>query len=283
MLNYILYRIGEYIALHAPLGFSYRLAEFLSELQYIFSTRDRRSVLDNLRVILPYEKNPQRVAREAFRNFGRYLVEFFRVPKINRKYIEDNIEIIGRENMDAALKKGKGVIGLAAHIGNWELGGIALAILGYPVSAIALPHKDRRVNNFFNSQRRNKGIEVMQLGNAARRCLEALKQKKIVAILGDRDFSQGGYLLDFLSRQKIIPKGPAAFALKTGAPIIFGVMLRRKNNKFRLILEKPIDFSATGDKEKDTLELTKKYAAIIEGYIRKYPEQWLMFRRFWLE
>jgi lauroyl/myristoyl acyltransferase len=283
MLNYILYRIGQFIALTFPLKVGYGLAIFFSDLHYIFSPGDRATVKENLKAIFPdkSDREIRRIRIWMFRNFAKYLVDFFRFEKIDAEYIKNNI-LENIRYFDDALKKGKGVIVLTAHLGNWELGGVVTALLGYPFWAVALPHKDRRVNNFFNSQREKKGMRVIQLGKAVKACLNLLKENKMVALVGDRDFSVKGFTLDFFGKDTFFPEGPAAFSLKTGSAIVPGFMLRNKDDTFTLRIERPLEFTPSGNKNNDLRQIIGKYKLIFEDYIRKYPEQWYMFRKFWI-
>jgi lauroyl/myristoyl acyltransferase len=168
---------------------------------------------------------------------------------------------------------------LTAHLGNWELGGLVFGALGYPFWAVALPHKNKKINDFFNDRRESKGVHVIQFGKAARMCLSLLKENKMVALVGDKDYSnEAGVVVDFFGRKTYLPKGPAGFALKTGALILPGFMIRNPDDTYTLHMEKPIE--STGG---DTIEtLTLKYAAIMERYIKQYPQQWYMFRQFWI-
>lgn len=285
MVNYLVYRLGQFIALSAPLKLAYRIAAAVSDLHYLFADKDRRRVKGNLKAIFPQKTDRQvrGMRLRMSRNFAKYLVDFFRFEKIDKEYIEKNIRIENLDYFKQALAKGKGAIALTAHLGNWELGGVVIALLGYPFWAVALEHKDKRVDQFFNFQRESKGMKVIPLSRAVRTSLKLLNDNKIVALVGDRDFSQKGVILDFFGRPTCLPAGPAALSLKTGAPIVPGFMLRNKDDTFTLTIEKPIEFAPCGDKEKDLKELVGRYARVIESYIRRYPEQWYMFRRFWKE
>jgi KDO2-lipid IV(A) lauroyltransferase len=285
MFFYVLYRLGQFIALSLPLKMAYGFAVFCSDAHYLFARQDRLAVRDNLRVIFPQKQDREicRIRLSMYRNFAKYLVDFFRFPKIDKSYIEKKLRIENRHFLDQAAAARKGVIMLTAHIGNWELGGVALSLLGYPLSAVALPHKNKRVNDFFIRQRESKGLMVITLGRAARQCLEALKQNKFLALVGDRDFGENGVRIDFFGKPALFPRGPAAFALKTGAIILPGFMARNPDGNFTLRIEKPLEFRISGDPEKDTREIVFSYKAIFEKYIREYADQWYMFRRFWLE
>lgn len=285
MFNYILYRIGQFIALVLPLNLAYKIAVFFSDLHYIFANQDRRAVKENLSVIFP-EKSSREIRRlriRMVRNFAKYLVDFFRFEKLDKEYIAKHIKIENAHYFNRALSRGKGVIVLTAHLGNWELGGVVLSLLGYPLWAVALPHKYKLVDNFFNFQRQRKGLNVIPLGKAVRLSLNLLKENKMVALVGDRDFTEKGVILDFFGKPTLLPAGPAALAIRTGAAIVPGFMLRNKNGGFTLRIEKPLEIPVSTDKRKDLLQIIIRYKVIFEDYIRKYPDQWYMFRRFWVE
>lgn len=285
MINYILYRIGQFFALYLPLKVGYKLAVFFSDLHYIFADKDRHATKKNLKAIFP-EKSEREILRlriRMFRNFAKYLVDFFRFSRLDMRHIKRNIKIENIHYIDEALSKGKGVICLTAHLGNWELGGVVIALLGYSFWAVALPHKHKLVDDFFNSQRESKGVRVIPLGRAARECLNVLRENKVLALVGDRDFTEKGIILDFFGKSTLFPDGPAAFALKTGASIVPGFMLRNNDDSFTLRMEKPLEPVSSGNKEKDMLEIILRYKIIFEDYIKRYPDQWYMFRRFWIE
>lgn len=280
-----MYRIGQFISLSLPLSLAYRVSILICDLHYLFAARDRKMVTDNLRSIFPEmgKKEINRIRRNTFRNFAKYLVDFFRFSKLDNTYINKHIKVENREFLDEALKKGKGAITLTAHLGNWELGGVIISLLGYNFSAVALPHQNKKVNDFFNNQRASKGIKVIPLGNAVRQCLSVLKNNEVLALVGDRDFSGKGIVMDFFNRPTFFPEGPAAFSLKTGACIVPGFMVRNSNDGFTLRFEKPLELVSTGDKQKDLNKIIGHYKLIFEDYIRRYPDQWYMFRRFWIE
>lgn len=282
MLSYLIYKLGFFIANNTSIKFAYALARFLCDIHFLYSRTDRHAVLNNLRQIIPQEDDLVSCARKVFRNFGIYLVDFFRTPKLNKENVLEKNKVVNLNYIDEALKKGKGVIVVSAHLSNWELGGLIMSLLGYPISAVAYPHKEEKVNNFFNSQRESKGLEVIPVGNAARRCIENLKANKIVALVGDREFTPNGVIIDFFGKKTLIPKGPATLSLLTGAPLILGFVIREKENNFKLVFEKLLEFIPSGDREKDIFNLTREYLDMIEDCIRRYPDQWLMFRRYWL-
>jgi lauroyl/myristoyl acyltransferase len=288
MFKYYIYKFGQFCVTRLPLAWSYRIASFMSDVQYYCSFRDRMSVQNNLKVVLPPGADLAWHTREVFRNFGRYLVEFFRMARvIDKNFISQKVKIKNLEALQKALSKGKGVILVSGHIGNWELGGVLLSMLNFPITAVALPHKERPVNDLFNKQREARGVRVVQTSVAVRRSLETLKENKLVALVADRSFGIHGEILPFLGKNAMIPKGPALLSLKTGAPIVPCFLIREgTDDHFTMIIEDPIDppQHCHGHVDEVILQATmQKYIRIIEDKIRQYPSQWLMFRKFWVE
>ena len=285
MFKFYLYKISQFIVNLLPLPLSYSFGVFLSDLQCTFSFRDHRAVRNNLKTILHTDKDLEPLVREGFRNFGKYLVDFFRMEKkIDMQFIKERVKVKNLDYIKKALERGKGAIVVTAHIGNWELGAVAVSMLGYPLMVVALPHKERPVNDLFNYQREVKGITVVPTNVAVRRCIETLKQNKLVALAADRDFTLHGEVLNFLGRKAFIPKGAAVFSVKTGAPIVPCFMTRNSDDTFNLTLEEPIIPPEKIPDHAETeaiLAIMKKHTTVIENKIRQFPTQWLMFREFW--
>lgn len=285
MLRFLLYKIGQFIVNILPLRVAYAFGQCLSDLQYIISSIDRKSVRSNIKKILKREDVDERLVRDVFRNFGKYLVDFFRMVRFgDAEYVRQKIKLAGMEHLTGALKSGKGVIIMTAHIGNWELGGIIMQKLGFPILAVALPHKHKWVNDLFNEQREKCGVTVVPPNVAVRRCLEKLKANESIALVADRDFGTHGLIMDFLGYKTLLPKGPAVLAIKTGAPIVPTFMMRNADDTFTLSFHPPVYPAHVGDGtvSDDVLkELISRYITTVEDKIREFPGQWLMFREFW--
>ncbi|OIO38643.1 MAG: hypothetical protein AUJ75_02530 [Candidatus Omnitrophica bacterium CG1_02_49_10] len=279
-IRYLFLKIGQFVSLALPENLAYRAAIFAADMKRILLPMDRITVRDNLIAVLG-RRDVSHETKWVFRNFALYLVDFFRSPKIDKDFISKHIEFVGIENLDKALSEGKGVIGLSAHIGNWELGAASLGILGYDINAVAMVHKSKRVNRFFNDTRSSKGFKTIPLGKALRSCIEVLKRNGILALVGDKNFGPNGITVKFFGRDCLLPKGPAFFHIKMGSPIVPVFMVRTHGDRFKMIFEEPMRFNSTGDEERDLISITSDYLKVIERYVKLYPEQWFMFRRFW--
>ena len=283
MIMFILYKIGATMALIVPPRIGYTIATLIVYFKYPFSYRERHEIVENLKLVLPGTdvKTLISYSRKIFINFSKYLVDFFRFKKVDLKYIEEHVEIVHRDYIDEALKKGKGAIILSAHLGSWELGGAVMGLLGYSFNAIVLSHEDKLVNNFFVSQRQMKNEKVISIDFALRKCFSALAKNELLAIVGDKDYAKTGVVVKFFGKDTLLPKGPAIFNLKMGAAIIPGFTIRASGDNFKLVFEKPIEYSPSGDFEADVKNFTELCGKALEKAIRQYPTQWYCFRRFW--
>ena len=284
MIFHILYRMGHLLSLNFPLKFSYAVALFFADIHYILGFKERRAVMENLKTILrssSQDGSLKPISRDVFRNFAKYLVDFFRFSKMDLEYVNKFVKLEGLSNIDEALKYGKGVIMLSAHMGNWELGGFVLGTLGYPINAVVLTHQNEKINNFFKNQRAVGKMKSIEFGASIRSCYKALKNNELLALLGDRDFSNNGISVDFCGKPVVMPKGPAALSYRTGALIVPCFITRNRDDTFTFVFEKPVLPDVTGDEDGAIKSIMRKYLPLIESYVKRYPGQWYVFRDFW--
>ncbi len=288
MFFYFFYKLGQIIVRILSLNNAYRLSQQIAMIRYSFSIRDKRIVAENLKTVLEAkgeiisEEKIEKLSREVYENFGKYLVEFFKFSKIDKDFINKKVKIVGNIDIfNQLLNENKGLIAVSAHLGNWELGAAIVNALGYPSNSITLPHTSRIVSNFFDGLRIALGVRVIPIGMAIKRCFKALKDNEVVCFLGDKDFSGNGIKINFMGKDVLIPRGPAVISLKTEAPIILIFLIREKDNNFKIIIEEAIHPAEFQDEESSVRLLTQKYVRILEKYIKDYPTQWLMFRKVW--
>jgi len=284
MLGYILYRIGETLAWALGRRGAYGLAIFCADVKLFFSIRNRRIIRDNLSVVFsqaPPEVIHKRI-RAVFRNFAKSISDFMRMRSVNEKFIRRHVSLKGLENLKAGLARGKGVLLVSSHMGNWELGAAALSSLGYRINVVALAHAEKQVNKYFLKQRSSRGIHVINARFAVRRCIELLKKNEIVAILGDKDFTGSqGVLVKFFDRPAEFPKGPSALALKTGAALVPIFNIRTNQDDYELTMHSPIDIDQNLENKKASEAVTQKFADVLEEVVRAHAEQWTLFLPMW--
>lgn len=283
MSDYMIYQAARFLSRALPLPNAYALGRCISDLCYLFDHRGRRCVISNIRHILDHQgRNPgeaelERMARENFRNFGRYIVDFFHYDRMTSGDVERLAEIENPEALRQAHGAGRGVLLASAHLGNWELGGAILHALGYPITAVAYPQRTRKTHELFQSQRRRRGINILTFGEAARGVLRALKRGDLIGVLSDRDYTLNQNPVTFFGAPARLPSSPARISMRTGAPIVPTFLIRREDNRFLLRFHNPL-FPEHFQSQDD---LRMRLAAILESELRLNPCQWYIFDDFW--
>jgi KDO2-lipid IV(A) lauroyltransferase len=187
----------------------------------------------------------------------------------------------GAEILDRALAEGKGVIVVTAHFSNWDILAAAAAVYGYAVNAVT-NELSGGLNRLVIRSRERIGMRMIPVGSsAARRILRALQRNELVALVCDLYRGENGVPVDFFDRPTLLPSGPAALALKTGAPIIPVWVERQPNNGYVARVEAPLEVVRSGNLPADIEATTHRIAAFFERIIRQQPDQWFVFLPLW--
>ena len=268
-----------------PRSLAHRAAQTLAWLGFHLANRQRRAGLRNLRMAFPElsENEREQILRGSFQNLGRLLVEFTHFPELNKDNISRFVVHDGLENYLEGLQRGRGVIFMTAHFGAWELSSFAHAVYGYPLRFVVRPIDNPRVEKLISDYRTMSGNIPIQRRSAARDILKALRDNEAVGILFDQNTTQSeGVFAEFFGIPAATTPSIALFALRTGAAVVPGFLIWDKNlGKHRLRLDPPVQLIDSGDLDRDVRENTKLFNRILEGYIRKYPDQWLWIHRRW--
>ncbi|HVM61507.1 MAG TPA: lysophospholipid acyltransferase family protein [Verrucomicrobiae bacterium] len=284
-MKYYWLKSAELLARVLPRRMNYGIARRVADLYVLFDKRGRESVIANLQQIhassgmILSPRALHSLARENFLNFAKYLVDFFKFLRLDRRQI-DKIVHFGNvpKALDDLLAHGKGVIFLSAHLGNWELGAAALAALGYKLNSVALQVPDKKLNELYQHYRALRGLYPIPFGRAGRECIAAIRRNEIVGVVADRDFTGSNHTVEFFGRPARLPDGPAKLALATGAPLLPIFMVRLPDDTFAYIMEEPI----WADKSRQSVDdIMRLIAAALERVIRQHSEQWFLFHNLW--
>ncbi|HUK63396.1 MAG TPA: lysophospholipid acyltransferase family protein, partial [Dongiaceae bacterium] len=227
-------------------------------------------------VILPRasRRDRTRIARRMMRSYNRMMFEFFRLPHMSREELFANVEIVGREHLEQAIARGRGLVLASSHLGNWELGGVALAQMGYTLHAVAGVQLGRWLSGAVRDTKSELSIVTVSPEDGFRKLLRALEHNDPVALVVDGDIYQHGVEVEFFGRTYNFPAGPGVLAQRTGALVICGFCERLGPARFRITLEKPLDPA-----EFPTVAaLNQAVAGTVEGHIRSHLDQWCIFR-----
>lgn len=210
------------------------------------------------------------------------LVEILRFAGGREAEIGARIEVSGEAIVRQALERGKGVLILIAHFGNYDLMGLfASRLLGYPVTIITKKLKNENLNEMWWSLRQKAGLKTVAAHNAYRACLRSLRQNELVGFMLDQNRPTGqGVFVDFFGRSASTTPGLAFMSAQTGAPVV--PVFMRRTPEGRHVLEARPQIEPPPDRKEETiLAHTAAYTKIIEDEIRRYPEQWLWLHRRW--
>jgi Kdo2-lipid IVA lauroyltransferase/acyltransferase len=245
----------------------------------------RRAVVERqLSAALP-ERSPEdieRIARETYAQLGRTSVETAILPAYNAAEIVSLFEDVqGWSIIEERLARGKGLILVTGHLGNWELGGAYLAARGLPIDVVARHMANPLFDRYLTRTRQQIGMEVVHDEEAVRRVPRSLRSGRAVAFLVDQGaVGLASTWVPFFGRYAKTPRGPAVFALRLDAPIVFGAAVRRPSGRYQLTFE-PIDVAPTGDREADVDRIVADYTSTLERWVRRTPEQYFWHHRRW--
>jgi KDO2-lipid IV(A) lauroyltransferase len=287
-------RIATWLAARTPRGVRVPVAGALTLLVYYAWAAKRRVTIANMAQIIgcpPGDARAKRLARASWRNYGRYVADFLHASGRGEPALREALAQLrdvtpapgAFAQIDAMRARGKGLIVVTAHFGNWDVAGMLFASHS-PVNVVVERFSDARLDALVQAQRMALGMDVLWMEKTPRRMLRTLQQNGVVAIVVDRPLAPGeGVPVTFFGRRCYVPGGVAQLALLSGAPILpgFGRYDERNPTAFVGGFLPPILPESTDDRKADTQRLTQRVYDALEAIIGEYPDQWYMFRPFW--
>lgn len=283
-LGYLLFRLSTAWVKRLPIESVTAYGEKLGLLAFHLLRRWRRVAFANLNLALGKEKRNDEIhwiCRELFKNIGRDMMEACRLED---SYFKNLVRFEGKVHLDNALKEGKGVIALSAHLGNFPLMSARLVNEGYPLSVVIRDPENPKVAKDSVSFRDTLGIETIPDEprlTCVSKCFKALKENRILLLQIDQNAPATEAWVDFFGYLVPTFKGPVLFSMRTGAPILPMFMKRHSDNLHQITIHPSFTLNITGNPEQDITSNTARLTKLIEAAIREYPEQWLwIYRRF---
>jgi Kdo2-lipid IVA lauroyltransferase/acyltransferase len=280
-----LFKLGNWVMRALPPGVRYPLAAVTGRGVFYLMPRRRRVAFENFAQVLGLPVNDPRVkrtARHAFGNYFKMFADFMLMVTLTPEDIRRMVRPEGQDRLDRVLAQGKGAVVVTAHVSNWDMLAAASAVYGYPISAVTNELPSGGLNELVVASRERIGMKMIGLGpGSLRQILKALSRNEVVALASDLYSGERGVRVPFFNRPAIFPSGPAAIALKTGAPILPVWIRRQPDNLYVAEIEEPIEVSRTGDTNRDIQLTTERIVQFFERIIRREPDQWLVFLPVW--
>jgi KDO2-lipid IV(A) lauroyltransferase len=285
-------RVMEYLAVVGlyfmvrlvPFSLAFRAGAWLGGLVYRIDKKHRAITEENLRASFGDKSQEEvgAIARTVFENLGCLIVEFLCSDRYAKRPVEEYLDYVNYGTLDDAVKKGRGVLLLTGHCGNWELMAIAQSIKGPRITIVVRPLDNPYLEKAVSNLRTRFGHVLINKQKGMREVLRALGRGEIVGILLDQSVTKKeGVFVDFFGRPACTNKGLALLAAKTKAPVIPAFTRRVGLNRHEIIIGDEVLLVDTGDKDADIKANTQAYTKVIEDFIRKYPDQWFWMHRRW--
>jgi len=276
--------LGTLVQFMLPRWVIVHVARVAGALAYRWNQKGRKRFIENCRHVLgpgTPDSEIEATARRLFFHYVLNVLDLLRVPVFRRR-VTSLVEFDPRL-VDQLMAKDRGAIAVTGHIGNHDLAGVFMAASGYPMSAVVEPVP----GGWAKTYNRYRGATAMKTIPMFDRSamVEALQQRRLLALVSDRDLTGNGILCPAFDSYRHYPRGAAAYSLRFQAPLIVaGMVFQHKPGRrpYRLVY-KSLEFSTTGDLNADVTALTQLIAAELNAIIRRFPDQWLVFKAGWRE
>lgn len=242
-----------------------------------------REVGENLRRLNPAGSRWQRVweAWSVYKNYAYYLIDLMYLSHgEGERAREYTVTVSGSEHLFQALERGKGVLLLTSHLGNWEMGGRALAGIGKKIHLVYSPDSSdlfERRRTLMRGEEQVQGLELREGGLASLTLYRLLARGELVALQGDRLLFDRGLPVSFFGFPARFPQGPVRLARLSGSPVVPIFIPMTGYKSYEIIIEAPLEMAV----QEGTEQNLARIVSVLERYIGRYRTQWYTFRSFW--
>jgi lauroyl/myristoyl acyltransferase len=248
----------------------------------------RNAVCANLSVVLGQPADSGVVGRAADEMFRGHFVSWIDFLHFASRPFRQSARLVesveGFSRIVEGRQRGKGVLLLTAHLGNWEVGGFMLAQVRMPIHVVLVPDIFPGVERARRRLHERGGVTEIPIDKSfvpTLSVMRALEQNAIVAMQGDRDFNNTGIAVPFFGRDAYFPRGPLRVAMATGATVLPSFIIRVADGRYRAVVEQPLEVTREGDRDEALRANLIRYVEILERYVRAHPSQWFCFYPFW--
>jgi len=280
------FKVVQSIVERLPRPWVYALAVLAARFAWWFSPLARPRLEYNLKVACPELANDpaslRRISWLNFRNQAKAYADLMQLPNARVEAIRPRLKVEGWEHLEEARSHGKGVLVVSCHMGSYEVVAAIWSATLAPVSFFAEELEPRALFEWYRETRARLGISVLTLDHGGiRKVLEALRDQEMVITAIDRDITGTGHVMPFFGRPAPIPLGPAAIALRLGAPLLPVCVYRLPDDTYMAEGTPLIYAESTGDSRADQVRATERVLRRIEQFIQAHPEQWHVPHRIW--
>jgi KDO2-lipid IV(A) lauroyltransferase len=274
-----LYRVARALGRVAPFWLLQGVGAALGVVFFLLASSRRRTVLANLRRVLPGRSRwfRAKVALRCAAHFGRITFDFIKWGQVPAETLDAMVACEGLENLKESLGRDKGVFVLSAHFGHWEVAAEWLAVHGFPQALVYRPLENPLMEAELAEARTRFGNSLIPKAGATREIMKTLKAGGIVDMLLDQKADlEHSVIVDFLGVPTPTTPSLARFVLTTGAAVV-PLFSYPRGTGYTFMIEPPI-LAEAGDTE---TTLTQKCNDALSGPILERPELWFWFHDRW--
>ncbi len=261
------------------------ISSWLGVLASRLMVKDRYKAMRHLALVygdsLTVERR-RRIVRNLYMNAARNIADVIRFRHHFSSEIKPLVSVEGLEHLQRAFDRGKGLIGITGHIGNFELVAAWVASAGYKAAVIGRKMYDERLDRLLLENRKATGLVNIATTDSPRVIVKWLKEGGCLGVLIDNDSIRvRGMHIPMFNRLANTPIGQSVLGLRTGAAFVPMACVRTHDDRYRLIIRPEVTIEPSGDQERDVYEITLACAREIERFIQEFPEQWIWFHNRW--
>ncbi len=278
-------RLFIFIFNHVPRNVALALGSGLGQFAWLILKRDKERIDKNLHIAYgtrfsAEERNE--IGKQFFVNTGKNIVDIARFKKHLRTELLPLVEVVGKENLDAAFAKGKGLIGVTGHLGNFELLAAYIASTGHPIAVIGRELYDKRIDAVIVANRRLAGLTQFYTTDSPKKILAWLKNNGGLGILIDTDSDKVRSIsVPLFGHPNNTPVGQSVFGLRTGTALLPMCCVRIADERYRVIIQPPVLIPDGDDFNANVFTITKACLHELEKMIDTYRDQWIWLHNRW--
>lgn len=283
-LSYLAYLLGWKFIGVLPEKFAYRLFSRLAESMYRKNGKSVRQLRSNYAIVKPNlsAEELENLVIAGLDSYMRYWCDTFRIHRWSPTRIASTVTTSGDSFLRDPMNEGKGVVVALPHSGNWDHAGAYFCNEGFPLVTVAEVLKPEKLFKKFLTYREEMGFEVLGLDSRAFLTLvKRAREKRLIALVADRDLSASGIEVQFFRRTAKMPAGPAVLAIKEGLPLV-AAHVSYTVSGIHIDFQQVEISSLKGESEK-VAATVQNIACAFESGIAQRPEDWHMLQRIWIE
>lgn len=256
-------------------------------LSYVLCSRKiHRTVRPYLKRRFPGESAYKRCIH-AFLNilsFGKVLVERGWLGTISGARLEG--DTYGYERIIEEIDKGKGLVLLTAHMGNWQSALAHLGNLPVPVNALMQYDQDAVAKHYFDLNPTKRPFQIIDAEGGFGGMVDslaALNRGEIVTIMGDRFVKGSSTVVEFLGNKTRLPDSAYMLAASAGAPVAIVFAAQTKSGRYQLKVWDVFypEYKSRDERGQMLVDCAVRMSSAMEKYLKIYPYQWYNFYNFW--